>query len=511
MSTHLNLGTAFLGPYKQTAFSMNKIQILKGGRNTFKTTRHMTRIILESYLRPNLVSFAIGYQSDKLETGLMSEAEKIADRYGLTCGESGRGKFIVKDGDYCMSKKPREMRFANGSVIHFDGSKNMKALKGRAIKGDTKLFGFILFDEWADYEEKDAATLNLIINTFQRTDTRQDILEDHFMWKDRLDLLDLDTYETDPETGKIRQFVNEYGEVETATIKGRHTLGCKFLFSYNPPQHRESWVYQWEERYCNRTDTMTMHINYTDIIDELVTIGQHNIIAEAEETKRYSIAEYMHTWLGQPTSIDGLYFHSFQPDDCVVDTIPTEYEDLVIAVDFGTVNPTTFVAIGYYDYNFYIVDAYYHTNKKTNVTKAPSDYATDLILFADHVKKKHKVQGQVKVFYDPSAKGFKDEVEKLTKRNRHCPIKMRKANNDRKTGLTLMFQVITKGNFKYPRGLSGRMEMEMEIRKAECSKNGDDIVKMDDHFIDAIRYGLMGFRKTLKRQVVEYFIGGENE
>lgn len=488
---------------------MNKIQILKGGRNTFKTTRHMTRIIIESYLRPNLVSFVIGYHSDKLETGLMSEAEKIADRHGLVAGESGRGKFIVKGGDYCISKKPREMRFKNGSVIHFDGSKNMKALKGRAVKGDTKIFGFILFDEWADYEEKDAMELDKIINTFQRSDTRQDILEDHFMWRDRLHLLDLDTYETDPETGKIKQYVDEYGEVQTATIKGKHTLGCKFLFSYNPPKHRESWVYEWEDRWCNRPDAMTMHINYTDIIDELVTIGQHNVIAEAEETRKYSMADYMHTWLGQATSIEGLFFHSFKPEECQIDKLPTEFEEIAIGVDFGTANPTTFVAIGYADYRFYVIDAYYHTNRKTNNTKAPSDYARDLLYFGEDLKKKYNIKGQIKCYYDPSAKGFKDEFDKLVKRNRQCPIKMRKANNDRKTGLTLLFEVITRGSFKYTQGLRYRLEIEKELRTAECSKNGEDIVKENDHTIDAIRYVLMGYRKSLKRQVIEYFTGGE--
>ncbi len=505
---NINLNTAFLGPYRQYAFSMKKLQILKGGRNTFKTTRHMTRIILESYLRPNMVSFVIGYHSDKLETGLMSEAEKIADRHGLKLGSSGRGRFIVQDGDYCISKKPREMRFANGSVIHFDGSKNMKALKGRAVKGEKNIFGFILFDEWADYEEKDAANLDIIMDTFSRVDTAQEILEDHFIWRDRLDELVLDSYETDPETGLIKTFINEYGEVKTATTPGNDTLGAKFLFSYNPPKTKESWVYEWEEEYCNRTDAMSMHVNYTDIIPELVAIGQHNIIANAERQRDSNYVKYLHTWLGQPTSVEGLFFHSYVPEESIQDVIPDEFEEIVMGVDFGTSNPTTFVTIGYANFQFYVLDVYYHSNRDSNHTKSVSEFARDLYMLGKENKEKYRVRGQIKCFYDPSAKVLKDEYDKVTRNWRSKPLKLRKANNDRKSSLVLLFEIITRGSFKYHKSLRHLKEMELEIRRAESSKNGDDIVKENDHVIDAIRYALMGLKKIMKKEIINYFLGG---
>ena len=453
-----------------------------------------------------MYSFAIGKSAEKLDTGLMSEFQKTLDRMGLKRGRLGRGADKVVGGDYIVRQKPRAIEFRNGSKIFFDGSKNLQDLKGRSDAGEGNFWGYIFFDEFADYDEQNVADdmIDQIYFTFVRSTPPTGL---HPIWGDG-SMLDLDRIEYD-ENGEIIMYVDEYGTTKPRITTGKHTLGCKFLFAYNPPKNKESWIYEWEEEYFSRPYTYWRHYNYTDLYNELIAIGQYTAIAEAEILKETNPIKYRHQFLGESVGVDGLYFHTFKEDNCRILMPSKGFEKVVVGVDFGTQNPTTFIAMGFKDRGFEILDLYRHSNKEHDVGKAPSDYAKDLLEFVTDLRLSHGLKYQVEVYYDPSAKGFKDEVDKLIKRRRSCPLKMRKANNNRMQSLTFLFEVITKGAIKYAYPMRYIDEWEKEIRKAETHKNGDDIVKEDDHFIDATRYALMGLRRTIKKDIIRYFTGGE--
>jgi PBSX family phage terminase large subunit len=475
-SVKLDTGKLFLGVYHQTAFSMRKYQILHGGRSSMKTTRHTTRMVVESITTPKLISFAIAKDTTKLETGLIAEFKKVIERVTEGQWEQGKG--------YRYNAKDRTIIFPNGSEIHFTGSKNGLSLKGRSIPTSQHRFGFVLFDEFADYDEKHGLPLvEALVPTFLRDDYRG--VDKHIVWQPR----DLNlNQEARDENGEIIYETDVYGNKTPKIIPGTDTFGCKFLFAWNPPNNKEHWVYDFLEEYTSRPDCFSMKVNYTDVINELKILGMDDVIAEAETLRETNPTRYKHVWLVEATSTDGLYFNTFNPRINRIKKEDIPLDEIVkwgIGVDFGMSNPTTFVLMGVtYDGTRYIGKTYEHQNGDAS-SKTINDYGNDLLKFVLDAKKEYKIDGKINIYYDPSAKAFKSVC--IKDKAFITNMIFNRANNKRLQTLEQLKSIIVDEKFKYVFPMPHIDSLEKEFRIA-MAHDTQIIEKENDHFIDATRY-----------------------
>lgn len=500
-TVNIDLRKNVLPIYYSTVFSMKKYQVLKGGRSTAKTSRHVFRICMESYTTPKLISFAVARAEGKLDTGIVSEFKKVSERMGLKQGRLSKGACV--EGDFVIRQKPKSLIFKNGSVVHFEGSKNWEDLKGRSTGARDERFGFLFLDEFADYDEKVGMSIvSGLANTFLRDDYGGE--NNHFVWGSGEDL-DLSEAILD-ENGEVIFEEDVHGVLQPQLKKGTDTFGCKMLISTNPPKNREHWFFDWCREYLDREDVWHMHVNYNtefinpstklrdSMVNSLVKIGMIEIVTEAESMKEHNYIRYRHEFLGEPTSVSGLYFNTFDKDKLRVNRLPDTFDAFCIGADFGTSDATTFVMLGLKETKIYILDAYYHGNGDGATQKAPSDYARDLIDFAEDNARKWNCGLRIPVFYDHSARGFKDEVEKMLKKSFNKSVNMKKATKERKPTLNFLFDLITQGDLNYLTSLRNILIMEAEIRKAETHPTKDDMAKGNDHLIDALRYGCYGLK-----------------
>ena len=512
MKLNYSIHELFMGAYKPSALSMKKYQILKGGRSSAKTSRHVTRIVLESMVTPNLISWVIGREQGQLQTGLVAEFTKVIERVA-----EGQLK-KEKNADYWVLQKPLRIKFSNGSEIYFTSSKNAESLRGRTLDSAKQKWGFILLDEFATYSEQDGRN---IIKELAPTFSRGAIPEgyQHFYWRgDKLSALKLDKIKLDDDDQPVYE-ENEYGELQPVIIPGEHTLGAQFLVSYNPPDNKYHWVYDWLEEYEHRPDTLCKTVNYTDVYKELVSLGLLGVIGEANMDKEQNPIKYRHVWLGEAVSKSGLYFTQFEPKACRVPQSFVEninHQNLVIAVDVGVSNATTFTA-KYLDSddNRITLDMYYHSNRDVDNPiheKSFSDYANDLLLFADEVCKKYHISTNkpINTYVDPSAKGFMLEVKKVMAQRRRYTLKVLKAHNDRESTLGLVRGLISDEKFKYVYPSKYAHHLENEFLRAEINPKSEkeDIIKKNDHLIDSERYACWALDKKALRNARRGWLNG---
>jgi phage terminase large subunit len=483
---------------------MKKYQIIEGGRGSGKTFRHVSRIVLDAILMPNTMSVMFAPLITQIQTGLLAQTISMIDvvsqgsvkasKSTISRNKPGKGDQALS---YWVVSKPAEIRFSNGSCILFFSADRYDEFKGRALENKKMQWGCILLDEFATYNESTGREILTSIGPTLIRHTNPDAK--HFLFdKEQLDLDRLDYNDN----GTIAMVEGMDGTPIPKIIPGKHSMGAKFLIAYNPPDNKYNFVYDVIQPFRKREDSMVKMVNYTDIYDDLVRMGNYGMIAEAESMRVSDYAKYLHVWLGQAVSKSGLFFQSFEPHNVTVSTDKfCKLSKCVIGVDVGAQNMTTFVFLGKTEDDEIVVKkAYGHSNRDSPQNEdslGASDYAEALIKFAYEVREEFGYGNRmiskayskpIECYIDPSARLFINEVNKQMKVTRQHPIKVWSAYNNRLNTLQYLHSVISQNKFFVLDGPNTE-ELTMEFAKAEVDKDKEDIVKKDDHYIDAIRYG----------------------
>ncbi len=484
----------FMGPYKKNALSMVKNQFLYGGRSSMKTSRHVTRMVVESILTPKLWSWAIAKESTKLDTGLQAEFIKVIER--VTDGKYVMGR------DFRIIKRPAEIEFNNGSRIIFGGSTMIESIKGRSLPGSDYRWGFVLFDEFATYKQGDELYKS-VKPTFIRNDYKGKW--NNPFWK--REQLDLDEVVRD-EQGKPVYYTNEFGEKNIKIKQGRHSDGVIFLFAMNPPQNKYHWSYAFIEYMKRRDDAYVEKVNYTDVRNELAILGLHAVITDAEEERRTNFEVYQHVWLGIPTSTEGLFFKSYDPYNARIEKLPTiRPENWAIGVDSGYNDATTFVLMGLSGEEFIIAKMYYHKNTSVD-DRGATQYSRDFYDFVQQVKR--TIPGlprTIPVFVDPAARGLRNDLKFILKEKKSSDYKVYKAVNDREKTVSFLYDIVSSNRLKHLPG-EHHLKLEEEFSRAEAKAGTDDFIKGNDHLIDATRYVAYKLKKHYDRNRRRDIYGG---
>lgn len=295
---------------------------------------------------------------------------------------------------------------------------------------------------------------------------------------------------------------DELANIEATFIRG-NTGSFQMLYLYNPPRNPNAAINKWCQKMERRPDCLHIHTTYRDVPPEW--LGP-DLIASAETMNKVDPKMYRWVWGGESVGVDELIYYMFSQACIEKPPEDRKYSICYIGGDYGQQNATTYQAFGLDDYNGRLqgLDEYYHSGRTSGRQRSPSQYAQDAIDLMDRIHEEYGTQ----VFYfylDPSAQGLQEEIRRLAKGASDYDVHLRNAQNDVKTGISRVQKALSFGILN----ISPRQEHAIsefgtyEYEKKSIERGKEEPVKVDDHCMDAIRYGLMGAWRKIRRWMPE--------
>lgn len=258
--------------------------------------------------------------------------------------------------------------------------------------------------------------------------------------------------------------------------------GSKIWFNCNPdgPYHwfKTEFIDKLEQKNA-------VHLHFT--MDDNLSLSE--AIKQRYKT-RYSGIFYKRYILGLWCLAEGVIYDMFNEDIHIVEPEKRMYEKYYVSVDYGTQNATVFLLWGLCDGTWYIVKEYYYSGRDTGIQKADVQYSKDLKKFLGNII-------PVKIIIDPSAASFIKQLRDDGFKN------VVKADNDVLDGIRTVASALSLGLFKVNRNCKNTlMEFSSYVWDAKkASKGIEEVVKENDHAMDAIRYFVY---KVLRFKIEEY-------
>lgn len=265
------------------------------------------------------------------------------------------------------------------------------------------------------------------------------------------------------------------------------TEGAKLFGTTNPDSPRH-WL---KVNYLDNPDLDIYRLKF--LLDDNTTLPQEYI----ENLKReYTGVFYRRFILGDWVAAEGAIYPMFERSRHVSDRMP-EMHMTWICADIGHTNPTAFLRLGSgKDGRVWVMDEYYHQVGINTLAKSPKQYAKDMASFASKIKTPPDV-----VVIDPAAEGF------ILQLKEEAPaLRVRRADNAVLEGIQLVSSAIDAGLLMiHPRCRHLIDELQGYSWDPKAQERGEDKpTKKDDHACDALRYGLMAYRRDITRRVIEF-------
>lgn len=207
--------------------------------------------------------------------------------------------------------------------------------------------------------------------------------------------------------------------------------------------------------------------------------------------------------LGEWCLAEGAIFDFFDENEHTLRRAPANPRFHLVGVDYGTTNPCAFTLLSYNDQTsptLFVEKEYYWDSKARGRQKTDSEYAQDLVKFAEG----HAIKF---VYIDPSAASFKQELRRI-----NFPFSLRDANNDVANGIRELMTLFANGDLKINascRNLIAEIQSYSWDTKAS-EKGGDVPIKRFDHCVDSLRYSCysyFGKKKSLQEPSQEELEG----
>lgn len=185
--------------------------------------------------------------------------------------------------------------------------------------------------------------------------------------------------------------------------------------------------------------------------------------------------------LGKWTSADRMVYCMFQPKVHILNSndVDLDYKSFkrnIIAVDYGSDHPTAILLISINRQNIYIV-----SKEITLQGVAPSDIVQRISELIEHLIDLGVYYSDL--YIDPSAKGLKDE---LTKKG----IKYTNAMNSHIDGIGCIQTQLSLNKLYILDNCQNLIKEIYSYRYKDTSNGKDEVVKIDDDHVDAMRYGI---------------------
>lgn len=305
------------------------------------------------------------------------------------------------------------------------------------------------------------------------------------------------------------------GKEELDNIKATFVRGndadFKMIYLFNPPKNENAPVMKWlnEKKYIHDEDghvlglnprTLHIHTTYEDVPVEW--LGQR-LIDSALEMKRMDEEYYNWLWRGESVGVGDVIYHMFNRNKHIADYEGERLQNIVIGVDYGQMNATTFNAVGFdlRKNRFHAIKNYTHSGRDSNRQKSPSEYAKDMYKFVMDVEQQTKEYVKA-IVIDPSATGFAEEIKRYFNSQRK-PVNIVKADNTVDVGIARVQTLLTHQAIVFDSSMEAVFQEFEQYRYDERSiERGDEKpIKDFDHSMDGIRYLIMYVYNTYKRRL----------
>lgn len=151
-----------------------------------------------------------------------------------------------------------------------------------------------------------------------------------------------------------------------------------------------------------------------------------------------------------------------------------------VSCDYGTQNAFAALLWAHADGVWHVVREYRYGGRDTGHQKTDADYVADMRAFLGDLPQ------DTPFIIDPSATSFHAAM-------RQAGFKVRKARNDVADGIRETAMCMSKGIVKYADDLP-ELKKEFAGYVWDSASNGDKPVKVNDHLMDALRYGVATLR-----------------
>lgn len=211
--------------------------------------------------------------------------------------------------------------------------------------------------------------------------------------------------------------------------------------------------------------------------------------------KEYTGVFYRRFILGEWVAAEGAIYPMFDVKRHVSEEMP-KMKMTWISADIGHTNPTAFLRLGVgTDGKIWVSDEFYHRAGNDSLAKSPKQYASDMTRFAKAAERIPDV-----VVVDPAAEGF------ILQLKEDAPmLRIKRADNAVLEGIQLVSSAIDADVIRiHPRCRNTIDELQGYSWDPKAQLRGEDKpVKVNDHTCDALRYGLMAYKREITRMVMD--------
>lgn len=268
--------------------------------------------------------------------------------------------------------------------------------------------------------------------------------------------------------------------------------GAKFWFSCNP----NSPFHWFKKEWINKvTEHKVLYLHFT--MDDNPSLSED---VKNRYKTLYTGVFYKRYILGLWVAADGIVYPMFDPDVHAVQ-LKRNWTRIFVAGDFGIQNATTFGIFGYYapERRYHQIASYYHSGRDDG-QKTTKEYADDLKQFlADNLVMPEYIT------LDPSAAPMIVELRKDPYFVRHG-IDILPAKNRVDLGIQVVSFLLNERKFTLdPSCIKDIEEFTTYAWDSDkLDKGVEEVIKIDDHAMDKIRYAVMTdsiLNGTLDREI----------
>jgi len=254
-------------------------------------------------------------------------------------------------------------------------------------------------------------------------------------------------------------------------LSGLSVKGAKFFGTANPESCRH-WL---KVKFLDREKELNL-ISFHFTLDDNPSIDPEYV---ADLKKEYTGLWHSRYVLGLWINATGAVYSEFDINKNVVNELPEKFDKIYISVDYGTANPTCFLAFGRSKGKWFVYNEYFFDSRKEGRQKTDKQYADDLIKFINQ-------KFPQKILVDPSASSFINEVRSLRK------YRIGFANNDVIDGIRLTAKALANEDLYIYKNCTKLIE---EIQNYEWDPKAQEMgidkpLKANDHAADSLRYGV---------------------
>lgn len=242
--------------------------------------------------------------------------------------------------------------------------------------------------------------------------------------------------------------------------------GSKLWFNCNPAGSGNWFKREWID-HADEKHMLLMHFTMRDN----PSLGER-VIKRYE--RLYSGAFYDRFILGKWCDVSGLIYPMFSEQNHVAESIPENFERMIISCDYGTVNPSSFGLWGKSGEVWYRVREYYYDSKLKGIQRTDEEHYAALERLAEGCRVDY-------VLCDPSAASFIACIRS------HGKFTVRRADNEVLSGIRRVADMLNSGRLKFSAQCRDCIR-EFSLYRWDEGAAADKPIKENDHAMDDVRY-----------------------